>query len=123
MNEAGDKGEGDDTKVNRQKTCIATHPGKKNIAHAGEKSGHDNHRPRAETIDQITDQRSLDGALRSGKREGERRCGSTQTEILADGKKENCETVLMQPASDNPDRRHQPDHPPAVIQAREEFSC
>src|SRR4029077_13525250 len=88
------------------------------VADASKKNRRHDDRTRAVAIDEMADQRRLDGALRARQRERQGGCGAAKSEILTDGEKKNGKAELMQPAADDADERNQSHHAPAVKNAR-----
>ncbi len=100
MDKAGNEGETDHAEVNSHEAGIAIYPRQQDVADAGKKNRRHDDRTRAVAIDEMADQRRLDGALRARQRERQGGCGAAKPEILADGEKENGKAELMQPAKE-----------------------
>ena len=118
MNEAGDEGKANHAEINGEKARVAIYPRQQNVTDAGQKNRGHNNRSRPVAIDEMADERRLDGALRARQRESQRCRGATKSKILADREKENREAELMQSAADHADERNQSDHAPAVKNVR-----
>jgi len=118
MNEPGDESKANHAEINGEKARVAIYPRQQNVADTGQKNRGHNNRSRPVAIDEMADERRLDGALRARQRESQRCRGAAESKILADREKENREAELMQSAADDADERNQPDHAPAVKNVR-----
>ena len=122
VHETGGEGERDDAEVDDKKGRVAVHPGKENVADAGEQRGGKHHRFGAVAVDQVADDGRSERSFGARQGKSQRSRGAGEAEILGDGQKENREAVLMQAAAENAQRRNQANHAPAVVEAGEAFA-